>query len=187
MRIELPVNDGDDPRFVRRVESLLIRAVTAAAPDIIYVTRLDNWFGDRWYGFRGKVLGVVGFHNKRGNKDFLLPPFVPERVLSETCYRETSEGEYAQAETTERLAIHQIGSANFQRRLERFTRSGVLIWYSGNSASQGCASAMLYANTSKVVDAWYLGVRRDNEGWRFQKGIGITKREFEATQPANTA
>ncbi len=186
MRIELPINDGDDAAFVRYVDRLLTRAVMAAQPEKVYIVRLDNWFGSRWYGFHGKILGAVGFHNKRGYKRFIVPPFVPERVLSETCY-ERAGGEYVPIEVPERLAIHQKGGDNLKRWLDLFTTSGLLIWYSGNSASRDNASAMLYVNTPNATDAWYCGVRRDDGRWRFQKGIGITKREFDEGEPANTA
>lgn len=174
MQIELPINDGDDSAFVQCVGRLLTRDVRAAQPEQVYIARIDNWFGDRWYGFCGKILGAAGVHRRRGNKRFVVPPFVPQRVLSETCYEKADDGDYRHTESSRRLAIHQTSEGNLRRGLDRFTESGVLFWYSGNSASQDMASAMLYARTPSVTDAWYLGVRRDGEKWQFHRGIGMT-------------
>jgi hypothetical protein len=188
MQIELPINDGDDPAFVRCVGRLLARDVLTAQPEQVYVLRIDNWFGDRWYGFRGKSHGAAGFRNKPGwKKRFIVPPFVPERVLSETCYERTGEGGYARTESARPAAVHQKGGDNLKRWLDRFTESGLMLWYSGNSASQDMASAMLYVNTPAVTDAWYLGVRRNEQQWQFHKGIGMTIRDLEACDAANTA
>jgi hypothetical protein len=179
MPVELPLGEGDDPNLVRCAERLLGRAILSVEPQRVYVARLDNWFGHRWYGFRGKHLGVAGFCNRMGDRQLeVLPPFVPERVLAETCYEQSPDGEYRPAEVPERLAIHQIGSENFSRHLDRFTDNGILFWYSGNSSSQTQASLMLYANTPEVKDGWYLSLRRENDAWQFQHGIGISKGEI---------
>jgi hypothetical protein len=183
MPIDLPVNDGDDLAFVQCVERLLARDISDTHPLRVYVARMDNWFGDRWYSFRGKAFGRFGVHNRPGyKKHFVVPPFVPERVLSETCYERMDDGSYTQGDSPRRLAISQKGEENFHRWLDRFDKSGLLIWYSGNTAKQDRASVMLYVHTPDVTDAWYLSVCREQDAWRYQKGIEITKREFEETE-----
>ena len=179
MPIQLTINDGDDAAFLANVERLLTRDVAAVRPACVYITRLDNWFGDRWYGFRGKLHGVAGFHTKAGSDKFIVPPFVPERVLAETYLEAGADGEYRLAKPPKPVAIQQKSPENFSRWLASFTESGILFWYSGNSANQDMASAMLYVHTPNVTDGWYLGVRREQGEWRFHNGIRITKREFE--------
>jgi hypothetical protein len=187
MPIQLTINDGDDAAFLACAERLLARDVAAARPACVYITRLDNWFGHRWYGFRGKVCGVAGFHTKAGSDKFIVPPFVPERILAETYLEAGADGEYSPAIPPKPLAIQQKSPENFSRWLARFTESGILFWYSGNSASQDMGSAMLYVQTPSVTDGWYLGLRREQEGWQFHEGIRITKHEFEECRVSASA
>ncbi|MGA2621960.1 MAG: hypothetical protein ABSF26_30525 [Thermoguttaceae bacterium] len=83
--------------------------------------------------------------------------------------------------------IYQYGGEISRRYVDRFTGSGLLMWYSGNSTTRDMASAMVFVNTATVTGGWYLGVRRKASGWQFQKGIGITKRELEEYRTADTA
>lgn len=187
MPIQLTINDGDDAAFLASVERLLARDVAATRPACVYITRLDNWFGDRWYGFRGKVSGIAGFHTKAGSDQFIVPPFVPERVLAETYFEADANGGYHPTKAPKPLAIYQKSQDNFARWFDRFTESGILFWYSGNSASQDTASAMLYVHRPSVTDGWYLSVRREHGEWRFHSGIRITKSEFEEFRVSDTA
>ena len=180
--LRMLVKDGDDRAFVLYVEYLTVCTASGCHPERIYVARMDNCFGDRWFGFRGKVMGAVGFHTRKGSGRFVVPPFVPERVLSEMCYVRTSEHDYTQIDVSERLAIGQQGAANLKRWLDEFTDSAILVWYSGNSGDVDRASVMLYVHTAAVTDGWYLGVRKENGVWQFEKGIRITKRDLDECQ-----
>lgn len=179
MPLELPVAVEDDPVFLKCVQSLVLRDAVSAEPRRILVARLDNWFGDRWYGFRGKVLGAAGVRNKQGCHRFIVPPFVPKRVLGEHCLERQENGEYLACPVDEPLAVSQPGEANLKRWLHQFTDSGLLVWYSGNSAERDMASVMVYVHTDQVTDAWYLGVRKERSRWQFQKGVGMTQETYE--------
>ncbi len=110
-----------------------------------------------------------------------LPPFVPERILSERRYDRADNDRYEPSSEFTPLAIHQTSAANAQRRFDRFTNNGILFWYSGNTATQEFGSSMLYVHTPDQCDGWYLCLRKEGGAWAFHKGVGITKREKKDT------
>lgn len=85
--LELESTAADDGSFLDLVSRLIAGAADASRLSDLFVCHIDHWFGPRWLGFRGKVVGAAGVHNRRLTADLAPPPFHPHRILSVRAYR----------------------------------------------------------------------------------------------------
>ncbi|HEV7767975.1 MAG TPA: hypothetical protein VGQ76_23430 [Thermoanaerobaculia bacterium] len=173
---------ADAPEFLARVEAVVARAVHAG-PTSVYLIRIDHWFGERWVGFAGKVSGVAGV---RFRENFVLPPFVPSRVVTQVCYRFTPKHRYVREQCTVLLHIDQPSSENFRRFVDLLLPASTLVWFSDKSAEVGRGSVMAYVQSGATHDAWY-GDFAATRAWNARRLIGLTRRELQLppeSQPA---
>src|SRR5207302_950625 len=80
--IGLRARGNDDQQFVTLVQRLIHGVVQSRMPKDYCVVRVENWFGDRWLNFSGKMLGVLSVRKNRTT----FPPFVPSRLGSYTLF-----------------------------------------------------------------------------------------------------
>jgi hypothetical protein len=73
----------DDPGFLSQVRSILVGCLHEYNPVEAYVVRIRDFFDYKWCYFSGKTWGVLGVSDFR---NLTLPPFVPNRVLSQDHY-----------------------------------------------------------------------------------------------------
>ncbi len=166
---------SDSPGFIARVEAVVARAIHGR-PAEVYLVRIDNWFGERWVGFGGKVLGAAGVHFRDAH---VLPPFVPSRVVRQVCYRYSAQQQqYLPEECAEPLHIKQTSSDNLRRVVSTLLPNAALIWFSDRSAETGRGSVMAYVPARPDHEAWYASFRADRE-WAADRLIGITQTELE--------
>lgn len=153
---------------------MIARAI-AAHPEQLYVVRIDNWFGDRWAGFAGKILGAAGVHH---HDNPTLPPFVPSRVVRQDCFRfSPDEQRWVRDESAEALHIEQPSEANFRRRVDEMLPTSALVWFSDNSATSRRGSVMAYVPSEAGHDAWYADLAA-NGMWSPKRLIGLTRAEL---------
>jgi len=57
--------DGDDAEYLDWVETAIVGVEEAVKSNETYVVKIDNWFGQRWLGFSGKLLGKAGVRKKK--------------------------------------------------------------------------------------------------------------------------
>lgn len=75
--------DGDDaPEFIAEIKPILNGVLTSACPEDFFLIKIDGWFGPNWLAFSGKVLGLLGVWNR----PLRVPPFVPNRVISQHVF-----------------------------------------------------------------------------------------------------
>lgn len=174
--VTINVTDHDAPQFVELVTRILGAAVRLYRPDEIYVVQIDHWFDHKWKAFSGKLLGELGVWKVQ----LTLPPFNPPRVMSQVYYEAESPGA---AVYTLRpplpLHIDQWSDANMQRFVDRVSRNGVFIWYSGDTKTSDAASIMLYHVSEGETAGWYASFRK-KEGWKLNDVAGISRRELAA-------
>jgi hypothetical protein len=167
---------ADAPEFIARVETIAARA-TYSHPETVYLVRIDNWFGERWVGFAGKVSGVMGV---RFQSNLVLPPFAPSRVVRQVCYRfSTPAGGYVREECAEPIHVHQPSSANLRRFVSLLLPTSALVWFSDQSARSGRGSVMAYVPSAEGHDAWYVDFASAG-GWTAKRLIGLTQEEVAA-------
>jgi hypothetical protein len=179
--ITLHASESDDPRFVETVGSVLNGAVAQVQPSSVYVVRIDNWFGPKWLGFSGKVLGAIGVSKVL----VTLPPFVPARVMAQAHYTRDADSSGYVATAARPLHIHQPSGANLQRRTDLVASGNAVFWISGNSQPNGRGCVMAHLPSEGGIWPWYVGFAREST-WRIAELRGITYDEFGAfVQRAN--
>src|SRR5260221_4421636 len=94
MRISPDIDDAPD--FVNQVEHAANGVVRLHAPETLVLIKIDNFFGSKWLGFSGKALGALAFwHNPSYHPASIvrIPPFVPNRVVSQRRFSAPTYGE----------------------------------------------------------------------------------------------
>jgi hypothetical protein len=168
IRIE-PKSD-DVPEFITEVQALTDGLLRAFAPPAIIIIKVDNFFGSNWLHFSGKALGALGVWKKRLN----VPPFVPNRVVSQKAFRGPN---YEEAVSTKPIHIHTESVKALLRYVADVARGDAIVWYSGRSVESSQGSMMAHFPTPEGY--WPLYVRWVNRsGWRVVESHEITPDEI---------
>jgi hypothetical protein len=179
--IDVPVQTGDDPGFIAVAEAIIRDVVATTQPGEVWRIQIDNWFGDRWLGFFGKLLGIAGVRRK-GRLDRIephdgwfntMPPFHPNRVRSETYYRRMVNGRLECPNVGWRVHHRQHSPGCFGMRVPKRALRSVFVWYSGNTLANGRGSLMVHTYEPQVGRGWYLGFVR-TPPWAICRHVGIS-------------
>lgn len=171
--IPLSSNEGDSPGFVDIATRLITAAAVQYDTPIVYAIHVDNWFGARWLGFRGKLCGIAGVHSRTLRRDLALPPFHPNRILGGAEYHRADDGHYRFAGSLNHLHRNQRSEVNLGRRIRRNTLHA---WYSGNTATTNKGVLMTYISSNDITKAWYV-MFDGHDDWRLDQHVGITRSE----------
>jgi hypothetical protein len=167
--LELEATASDDAAFLELASRLIAGAALAGEFDTLVIGHIDHWFGPRWLGFCGKMLGIAGVRNRKLTDKLMDPPFHPHRVLSVRKYRRTD------SQTFENCGdvwwLH--GPRSSQSNINRTVISGHLYaWYSGDTVAVDKACVMVYLVHSKWNTAWYVGFDKLPQ-WHLSKTVAI--------------
>ena len=174
--IQIDTTTIDDSAFVRLVSRFVNHYVDVCEPPRVHLVHVDNWFGERWLGFRGKILGAAGVRNRHVNDCKLpAPPFKPSRIESALELHRQSDGQYdVVSDSMAGLHADKPGDAFWY-----LTRPGIYCWYSGNTKTNTNGSLMIYDVTSEGASGWYIGFDR-NPKWRPTTATNISLEECNA-------
>jgi hypothetical protein len=171
---EITSQPGDDSAFVEIVSRFVDYAVTKYELSVVFSIRVDHWFGERWLGFRGKILGALGVRNRSLNDDLVVPPFHPHRVKSVTRFDRLESGAFASmhipAMTNYALGWGGENIGNY------FRESGIYCWYAGDSGTTTSASLMVYVISPAGNSAWYVSFNKKDD-WVLSKSIPMSAAE----------
>ena len=176
--MKLVVQPDDAPDFVALVEQALNGIVCRYAPSTVILIKIDNWFGARWLGFAGKFLGLAGVTLKARDKaraaSIRIPPFVPERVVSQRrfvapAFKEVDPGEPVHKHVPSRTALRRKASVE--------APGETIIWYSGNSKANGRGSLMAYLPLDSSYWPWFVELEKGAH-WRITEIRGIKAEDF---------
>lgn len=179
MKITPQADDASE--FVDLVEHTVNGILRRYSPAVLLLIKIDNWFGSRWLGFTGKLLGISGLTiNTIDNSaakiadKIVIPPFVPERVVSQ---RRFVAPDFEEMEAGEPVHLH-ISSGEAMRRKAALTLPGTaLVWYSGNSKKNRRASLMAYLPLDSSYWPWFVDVELGGQ-WRIAEIRGIKSEDF---------
>lgn len=157
----------NDPAFVGLVASILDTVVAECTPNIVTVIHIKNWFHHKWLNSSGKVVRALGIWKS----ELTVPPFHPNRVISQTASRLTDAG-YEEFEAPP-LHVLQPGSVNPNRKMRHRTESGVFAWWTSNSVANGRGSLMVYTQIEDQSSTWFPGFQK-GRNWRISKKVGIS-------------
>jgi hypothetical protein len=152
--LELEATASDDTAFLALCGRLIAGAAVANGFSDLVVCRIDHWFGPRWLGFCGKILGAAGVRNRRLIDELTPPPFHPHRVSSVREYRRSPlQGFECRGEVG---WLHGLRTS--EQNLGRHLRRGRLYaWYSGDTVVLDRGVVMVYLVQRAWNTAWYVG------------------------------
>ena len=75
---ELKKYDNDNPEFISNIEMIIKDQIEKWKPRDLYLTRIDNWFDDKWVKFSGTIMHEISVWTLI---DVTIPPFHPNRCL----------------------------------------------------------------------------------------------------------
>jgi hypothetical protein len=168
----------DSPEFIALVEQLCLGVVFRFKPKQFVIIKIDNWFGSKWLGFSGKALGAVGRWDKphdRPATEIRIPPFVPNRVISQ---RRFSAPSYDEVNAGKPIHKQIPSSEALLRKAALHAPQTALAWYSGNSIASARGALMVYIPNEGSYWPWYAGWEQ-RKGWRLIESWDITPEQIE--------
>jgi hypothetical protein len=176
--MRIAVENDDAPEFIAEIERLVQGLIRLHKPESLIVLKIDGWFGSKWRGFSGKVLGALGVWKDR----LTIPPFVPNRVLSQRKYIAPT---YHEIDGGRPIHIKTASIGALSRFVKDVAPRAALVWYSGNSKESGRGSLMAYLPDDDFDGTWYTGWA--NSGvWRVVELEGTTARDLSAMKAVAT-
>lgn len=162
MPFNWPVFDSDDPGFMLCATELVCGIVGGMALPRYQTFRIDNWFGPKWLGFCGKLVGAVGVANSR---NVVIPPFVQNRLTAQSLFVRNDDGRYSFH--GDGPQIHNIGSSksNFKNYARDIAPDTILFWISGNSKSNRRGSLMSYKPGPDNYWMFYVEYQKNDGDW----------------------
>jgi hypothetical protein len=165
MRIQPGPTDASE--FVTAVNRVVDGLLRDSSPQSLVVIQIDNWFSQKWLGFSGlPIPHVAAFCRKEETR---IPPFVPNRVVSERWFAAPL---FEEADPAVRLHLRQRSKIALRRKASEVAPGSLLVWYSGNSANTGRGSLMAYIPEGKSYRNWYAQWQNAND-WHSIQTDGI--------------
>ncbi|MCP4492635.1 MAG: hypothetical protein GY820_35805 [Gammaproteobacteria bacterium] len=169
-------NENDDQEFLEIVQEVISGTIEKSHPDFSLVLKMDNWFGEKWLGFSHVVMGAFGV--AYGNLS--IPPFVPERVISQSSFIHKAADDISVEALNNPLHIHQTSEGNKRgcRKIDRAYPSGAFFWWSGNTKKNGRGCLMSYLPSENGHHPWYVGFAK-SPTWSIKEVKGISRTMLE--------
>jgi hypothetical protein len=173
--------EADDalPR-IDKVQSLTVGLLQTYAPQSLILIKVDNFFSLRWLRFSGKALGAVGIWKKQ----LTIPPFVPNRIVSQQSFVGRNFDEPAPSK-----AIHI--QTRSMKALQRYTADVVdgamVVWYSGQSNDSTQAAMMAHIPTPDGYWPIYVRWVQRESSWRVIETLEINSTDVERLSRIQTA
>lgn len=120
----------DDPSFVELVDRLARESIKRSGLTSLVLCHLDHWFGPRWLGFCGKMLGAAGVRDFPSRRGQTPPPFHPHRLQSAVNYSIDSDGLLQRGGDVGWLHLPIKSENNLYRSL---LTGKQYLWYSGDT------------------------------------------------------
>jgi hypothetical protein len=157
-------NDADS--FIAQVDALANGILRAHTPESLILVKVNSWFGSRWLGFSGKILGTLGVWQD----NLSVPPFVPSRIVSQQRFTAPNYSEIPSGAPLHKKV--RSGEA-ILRKIAAAEPAAAVLWYSGNSKITGHGSVMAYIPASNSYSCWYVSWAKRN-AWHVEETAGIT-------------
>jgi hypothetical protein len=171
--------DDDSPEFIAEVQACINGVLVVNKPTELIVVNIDNWFGQKWLYFSGKVLGALGIW--KDGKGLTVPPFVPRRVRSE---RRFVPPEYERVFALNPIHIPIESERAVSRRVSHIAPGASFIWYSGGSERSGRGAIMAYLYSGESYWTWYVELAKSKK-WGVATAKGISALEFSKLKKDN--
>ena len=179
---EIIIRDGDAQDFIKSINKIMLGLIEKFQINEVCLVRIKNWFDHKWLNYSG--ISVVQFHGGAGLIDSALkdewrekitvPPFNPNRVLSETFFRiKPTENKMFEKS----LHITKDSNDNIHNRISMYTKNGLFIWYSSDTELNEKGSLMIYRVQDDIVSTFYASFE-STKGWKIKQTKGISVGEL---------
>lgn len=170
--ILLDATSNEDARFVCLVSAFASHYANLYRPPRLVFIQIDHWFGRKWLGFKGKLLGALGVHADVSDSDRITlpkPPFSPTRVQSSKSFVPNgNEWEYDRE-----FGMHEKKNGGAFRNINR---RGLYCWYSGGTVTNTHGSLMVYDVNEIGANGWYIGFALKND-WQLVDTVNVSRDE----------
>jgi hypothetical protein len=180
-KLKIKIDDGDAHEFIENMDKIIMGLVEKFQIDEILLIKIKNWFDHKWLNYSGK--SVVQFHGgylietalqDEWREKITIPPFNPNRVLSETFYRirQTNNKIFENS-------LHKTKSSNdnIHNRITNYSKNGLFVWYSSDTELNKTSSLMIYRVQNGFVETFYVSFENIN-GWKIKQAKNITPSEL---------
>jgi len=179
---EIIIRDGDAQDFIKSINKVMFGLIEKFQINEVCLVRIKNWFDHKWLNYSGK--SVIQFQGGAGLIDSSLknewrekitvPPFNPNRVLSETFFRmKPTENKMFEKP----LHITKNSNDNIHNKISIFTKNGLFIWYSSDTVNNQKGSLMIYRVQDDIISTFYASFE-NNSGWKIKQTKDIPVSEL---------
>jgi hypothetical protein len=176
---------GDAPKFIGIVQNVAAGLTRECQPELLYVVRIDNWFGPKWMHFAGKFTAGKGASIGVHKTTLHVPPFVPHRVVAERVF---VGPDYEKTVVRPPLHIECPSKQALTRRIEDIDKDAAFLWFSSESEIQKRGAVMVYLPVATETSAsrrrglhecgaFYAGYSKRETSWELAMLGGISRAE----------
>lgn len=180
---EIIIKDGDAQDFIKSINKIMLGLIEKFKIKEVCLIRIKSWFDHKWLNYSGK--SVVQFHgggvvidaalNNEWREEITVPPFNPNRVLSETFFRiEQTENKMFEKPRH----VLKDSNDNIHNRISIYTKNGLFIWYSSDTELNQKGSLMIYRVQDEIVSTFYASFE-NNKGWKIKQTKDIPVGELK--------
>lgn len=180
MKFDIALLGMDDaPEFFAAISRLLHRAAHAYDADRVSVFSIKRWFGERWLGFRGKVVGALGVRCNIWSEKLSLrvPPFHPNRIKLGLTYRRGPRGYKLTPEVALNPYAKRSSESNTRLLLCDACGPGLYAWFTSGTRKMDRGSIMVYHIHPDGDAGWFVGFARTSH-WQPTHRVGIGDPEW---------
>lgn len=170
----ITINHTDNADFISRVESIIKDRIFNWKPQNIFVSRVDNWFDEKWLKFSGTLMYEIVITKLI---ELTIPPFHPNKIESCDKYIRQKD-KYLKSVLEKPLHIFQASNDNLKRKIADFSDNGIFIWYSSRSKINNNGSLMIYYVCDDECFAFYASLTFERN-WNVNKSAGMTKKDID--------
>lgn len=180
---EIKIESGDANDFIIDLNKIVGKLIDKKEVNEVCLIRIKNWFDHKWLNYSGK--SVVEFRggaglidsslNNEWREKITVPPFNPNRVLSELFFRiEPTHNKLFE----KNLHKKKESNGNIHNRISAYTKSGMFVWYSSNTEINQKGSLMIYIVQDDNIKTFYVSFVNNN-GWKINQTKNISATELE--------
>jgi len=180
---EIKIESGDANDFIIDLNKIIGKLIDKKEINEVCLIRIKNWFDHKWLNYSGK--SVVEFRgggglidsslNNEWREKITVPPFNPNRVLSELFFRiEPTHNKLFE----KNLYKKKESNENIHNRISAYTKNGMFVWYSSNTEINQKGSLMIYIVQDDNIKTFYVSFVNSN-GWKINQTKDISATELE--------
>jgi hypothetical protein len=184
-RLQIPFDTTDAEGFKTVVADVIYQLIANFDPDEVCIIRIKNWFDHKWLNYSGDRILAYDTKSNPGipyalepywNRNITIPPFHPNRVLSESAFIKDGK---STPEFLKPFHTFQQTTENIQNHISRRIHNGFCCWISSNSTTNQQGSLMVYQIMDEEVKSWYVSIEKKAH-WKVTRTKGISKKHIES-------